>query len=52
MLSVKFYLAPEEELHDYSLGHIDISTGDQLLSSSGESQRLMMIFVSLVDRLI
>ena len=49
MLSIKFYIPDEEDVHEYSLGHMDISIGDQLLSSSGKSQRLMMVFISFVD---
>jgi hypothetical protein len=49
MLSIKFHFPEEEDIHEYSLGHMDISAEENLLSSSGKSQRLMMVFVSIVD---
>jgi hypothetical protein len=47
MLSIKFHFPEEEDIHEYSLGHMDISAEENSLSSSGKSQRLMMVFVSI-----
>jgi hypothetical protein len=48
-MNIKFYFPKEEEIHEYSLGNLDISIGDQLLSSSSYSRHEMMVFISLSE---
>ena len=49
MTTVKFYFPDDEEISEYSLGDVDISTDEKLISSKGDSRKLMMIFISLSD---
>ncbi len=49
MTTIKFYFSDDEEINEYSLGDVDISTDEKLISSKGDSKKLMMIFISLSD---
>ncbi len=49
MVIIKFYFPDNEEISEYSLGDIDISNDEKLISSKGDSRKLMMVFISLSD---
>jgi hypothetical protein len=49
MPNIKFIFLGNEEIHDYSLGDLEISVDNQVLSSHGNSRNKMMVFISLVD---
>jgi hypothetical protein len=48
-MKIRFYLPEGEEIHEYSLGDIDIYNDDKVLSSSHNARHQMMIFISISD---
>jgi hypothetical protein len=49
MINIRFYFSEDEEISEYSLGDIDITVDDKILSSANDPRNAMMVFISLVN---